>query len=113
MDKKHEVQVEILLRGQSYPALQNSSKQLFSQLPPFMVQISPKYFHSQEPQAHITFKSSQIFKTHLFHVPVKSSIDSRDLVATIQFVRNNWEMTAEGQMQLFNGDKTIVHWTLK
>ena len=67
MDKKHEggtVQVEILHRGHSDPALQKSSK-TFCTVAPFMVQISPKYFHSQEPQAHITFNLSQIFKTHL------------------------------------------------
>ena len=40
-------------------------KTTFCTVAPFMVQKSPKYFHSQEPQAHITFKSSQIFKTHL------------------------------------------------
>ena len=31
----------------------------------FMVQISLKYFHSLEPQNHITFNLSQIFSTHL------------------------------------------------
>ena len=31
---------------------------------PFMVQISPKYFHSREPQNHMTFNSSQLFETH-------------------------------------------------
>ena len=64
-----------------------------------------------------------------FHIPVKSSIDSRAVVATIQLVPNYkskvkviskyfdqkqlfpWEMAAEGQMQLFNGDKTIEHWS--
>ena len=63
-----------------------------------------------------------------FHIPVKSSIDSRAVVATIQFVPKYkskvkliskyftqkqlfpWEMAAEGQMPSFNGDKTIVHW---
>ena len=29
------------------------------------VKLISKYFYSQEPQAHITFNSSQIFKTHL------------------------------------------------
>ena len=31
---------------------------------PFMVQISPKPFHSLEPQNHMTFNSSQRFATH-------------------------------------------------
>ena len=31
---------------------------------PFMVQISPKYFHSLKPQSSITFNSSKIFEAH-------------------------------------------------
>ena len=33
---------------------------------PFMVQISPKPFHSLEPQNQMTFNSSQRFATPLF-----------------------------------------------
>ena len=68
MDKKHEggtVQVEILHRGPIRPCPSKVFKTTFCTVAHFRVQISPKYFYSQEPQAHITFNSSQIFKTHL------------------------------------------------
>ena len=32
----------------------------------FMAQISPKYFHTQEVEDHVTFNSSQIFKKYPF-----------------------------------------------
>ena len=47
MGKKHEggtVQVEILHRGQSDPALQKSSKQLFAQSPPSWCKNLPNIF---------------------------------------------------------------------
>ena len=43
--------------------LSKTSKQLFCQWPRFMVQISCKYFHSQEAWDHIIFNLSQTFKT--------------------------------------------------
>ena len=39
-------------------------KRLKTAVAPFIVQISPKYFHSLEPQNLITFNLSQIFETH-------------------------------------------------
>ena len=48
--------VEILHLGQSDPALKKIQKNFFS-VATFMAQISPKYFHTQEVEDHVTFNS--------------------------------------------------------
>ena len=47
--KEVTVKCENLQRGQSDPAFGKNSKHFFA-VAPFMVQISPKYYHSLEPQ---------------------------------------------------------------
>ena len=96
---------------------------------PFIVQKSPNYCYSLEPQNHIAFNSSQIFETHPSSSQVKISIDSLAAVASFQRVPKYiskvkvmsknftlkqlfpWKMGAKGQislMQIFNGDRPIV-----
>ena len=54
------VKVEILHK----PFSSKDFKSTVLTVAPIMVQLSPKYFHSLEPQNHITFNWSQIFDTH-------------------------------------------------
>ena len=46
------------------PIRSKDFKTTFFTVAPFMIQISPKYLHSRNPQNYITFNSSQIFETH-------------------------------------------------
>ena len=53
------VKVEILDKGQSDPALEKTTKQLFLSVARFMMEVTSKYFDSREPENHVTFNSSQ------------------------------------------------------
>ena len=46
------------------PCTSKDFKSTILSVAPFMVQISPKDFHSLKPQNHVTFNSSQIFEAH-------------------------------------------------
>ena len=80
--KEVTVKVEVLQRGQSDSSLPNTSKQPFSQSPPFRAQIST-IFHSLEP--HNIQLVPNILSTS-FHQPVKSLVGFIAAIASKQLV---------------------------
>ena len=110
--------VEILQRGQTNPALQDF-KTTVCQWPRFMVQISCKYFHSQEARDHIIFNLSQTFKTQpsIFLLKLLSclclySTHPQLYIKSESKIQIFWSETIVENCggEAWDGDIPIVHW---
>ena len=70
-----------------------------------MVQISPKYFHSQEEEDHVAFNSSRIFKKHPFTSLLKLLLTLELLWPLLNSFPNH--ITSKRKIQIFCSE-TIV-----